>query len=327
MSQLELRQRILALLVFPTIQAGFFLLSCWLVSTRPGWSALCLLTSGVALNFTIHICVHELLHYSDRRPLPFWADVLISLVSGIAFDGYRVHHHNHHRHNNDEGDFSRTWRATPQGPVALWRLALRLMLAGSSGADHSLAGRRPAASRSPAASAAKHAAAERGGLRRADGARLGELALRLAVRGHDLSRLGVRQHSQLWSASAGVPGGCRQLHSQSLVQPGVFQQRSAPRTSRGADQVLASVASGPRRAADFRTAFRRAVSRASTASQSSPPSGLPQRARRTTEARTACLGVASCGPWSIASSIFLNVMRRAVWEDPRWTTDKSSLVH
>ncbi len=125
MSQLELRQRVLVLLVFPITQAGFFLLSCLLIAEHPGWAVACLLVSSLTLNFTIHICAHELLHYSDRRPLPFWMNVLISIISGVAFDGYRVHHHNHHQHNNGQQDFSRTWRTTPQGPLAygVWRYA------------------------------------------------------------------------------------------------------------------------------------------------------------------------------------------------------------
>ncbi len=110
--------RIWPMTVFPILQTGFFALSCYFVTWNPACTVACVLASSLALNFTIHISVHELLHYSDRQPLPVWMNMVISAVSGLSFDAYRFHHHNHHRHNNGLGDYSKTWRMTPRGPTA-----------------------------------------------------------------------------------------------------------------------------------------------------------------------------------------------------------------
>ncbi len=126
MSGNSMPPKLLLLTVFPFLQMVLFGLSCLLVTSHLAWAAACIMASGVALNFTIHICVHEFLHYSDRHPLPGWLNLVISSVSGQTFDGYRFHHHNHHRHNNGADDFSRTWRMTPDGPVpySVWRYVL-----------------------------------------------------------------------------------------------------------------------------------------------------------------------------------------------------------
>ena len=112
--------------MFPALQLGLLALASLLVATDPAWAIACVLAGGVALNFTVHVCAHEFLHYSDRHPLPQWVNVAFSAVMGLTFDGYRLHHHNHHRYNNGPDDFSRTWRSTPRGPApyGVWRYAL-----------------------------------------------------------------------------------------------------------------------------------------------------------------------------------------------------------
>ncbi len=115
---LQIPARIWPMTVFPILQTGLFALSCYFATWNLTCTAVCILASSLALNFTIHISVHELLHYSDRRPLPVWMNMVISAVSGLSFDAYRFHHHNHHRHNNGLGDYSKTWRMTPRGPTA-----------------------------------------------------------------------------------------------------------------------------------------------------------------------------------------------------------------
>ncbi len=126
MSGSKIPPKLLWLTIFPALQMGFFFLACLLVTSHLAWAVACILASGVALNFTIHICAHELLHYSDRHPLPVWMNLVTSGIMGLTFDGYRFHHHNHHRHNNGPEDFSHTWRKTPGGPVpyGVWRYAL-----------------------------------------------------------------------------------------------------------------------------------------------------------------------------------------------------------
>jgi fatty acid desaturase len=118
--------RLLPLTLFPVIQMTLFGFSCFLVKFHLAWATVCVVASGIVLNFTIHVWVHECLHLSDRHPFSGWANLLISSVSGLTFDGYRFHHHNHHSHNNGTGDFSRTWRMTDEGPAPcnLWRYVL-----------------------------------------------------------------------------------------------------------------------------------------------------------------------------------------------------------
>ncbi len=126
MPESKLPAKLLWLTIFPALQTGCFALAGLLVSSHPVWAVAWILASGLALNFTIHVCAHEFLHWSDRHPLPRWMGLAFSAVMGLTFDGYRLHHHNHHRHNNGPGDFSRTWRTTPEGPrpYGVWRYAL-----------------------------------------------------------------------------------------------------------------------------------------------------------------------------------------------------------
>jgi fatty acid desaturase len=116
----------LGLALFPLAEGGLFALACFLIRSHPAESAACLLGGAAIHTFTIHVFVHEALHTSDRRPLPRVLNFLLTLVGGVPFDGYRLHHHNHHRFVNGPDDFSRTWRMTPEGPAAygLLRYAL-----------------------------------------------------------------------------------------------------------------------------------------------------------------------------------------------------------
>jgi fatty acid desaturase len=111
------RLEVLGLAVFPVAEGGLFALACLLVRSHPVWSAACLLGGSAIHTFTIHVFVHEALHHSDRRPLPRVLDFPLTVVGGVPFDGYRLHHHNHHRFANGADDFSRTWRMTADGPA------------------------------------------------------------------------------------------------------------------------------------------------------------------------------------------------------------------
>jgi fatty acid desaturase len=108
---------VLGLTLFPLGQIGLFGLACFFVSSRPYWAAACLLGASLVHTFAIHVFVHEVLHYSDRRPLPRILDFPVTAIVGLPFDAYRLHHHNHHRFVNGEEDYSRTWRMTPEGPA------------------------------------------------------------------------------------------------------------------------------------------------------------------------------------------------------------------
>jgi fatty acid desaturase len=112
--------------VFPLLQMTLFALACYLVDIHLALAIGALALSALALNFSIHICLHEYLHYSDCHPLRAWANVLYTAVAGLPFDGYRMHHHNHHRFDNGPLDYSCTHRETPRGrqPFGMWRYAL-----------------------------------------------------------------------------------------------------------------------------------------------------------------------------------------------------------
>lgn len=112
------RGRALGPALFPLAEAALFVAACRLIRSHPAWSAACILGAAAIHTFTIHVFVHEALHHSDRRALPRVLYFLLTVVGGVPFDGYRLHHHNHHRFVNGPDDFSRTWRMTPEGPAA-----------------------------------------------------------------------------------------------------------------------------------------------------------------------------------------------------------------
>src|SRR5438876_105138 len=97
--------RVLGLALFPVVEVGLLALACLFVGSRPGWSAGFLVAGSVVHTVTIHVSVHEAIHYTDRRPLWRLFDFLLTAVGGVPFDAYRLHHHNHHRFANGLGDF------------------------------------------------------------------------------------------------------------------------------------------------------------------------------------------------------------------------------
>jgi fatty acid desaturase len=91
------------------------------------WAAalgFCLLAS-LFLSYSVHITFHEIAHQTSLSTPRLFA-YPITLLMGIPFDGYRVHHFNHHAHNNNWRDFSSTWRLGPQGltPRNPWHYVL-----------------------------------------------------------------------------------------------------------------------------------------------------------------------------------------------------------
>ncbi len=93
------------LAVFPVLEIGFFVLSLW--SSSVFLSFIFMLVAAVFLSFSIHVFFHECVHVRSKYP-PL-VNIINSLLLGLPFDGYRVHHYNHHTHCNSLKDFSTTW--------------------------------------------------------------------------------------------------------------------------------------------------------------------------------------------------------------------------
>lgn len=78
------------MLVVPTL--------CWLF-----FAALCLC-------MTLHVTAHEVLHRHLGGRWHSGLGFLLTLLLGISYRYYRIHHYNHHRHDNGTRDFSCTWK-------------------------------------------------------------------------------------------------------------------------------------------------------------------------------------------------------------------------
>ncbi len=112
-------------MVIPLVEAAAFAAACWTFHEAPLAAAAWLALAALALNFSVHIAFHECVHHGRS-----WAmaglSAPITLLIGMPFDGYRLHHHNHHRAGNGLDDYSCTWRATASGPRRRHPLAYAL---------------------------------------------------------------------------------------------------------------------------------------------------------------------------------------------------------
>ncbi len=102
-------KRILPLAVFPAIQTTCFVGAGLTWASTPWLSIGLFMLAVLALDLTVHIFLHEVVHASPPERLPWAASLGLSLLGGMPFDGYRLHHYNHHRHDNGPGDYSSTW--------------------------------------------------------------------------------------------------------------------------------------------------------------------------------------------------------------------------
>ena len=93
--------------IYPLFEIIFLILSFILFEQHLELAILCLLIAAIGVSFSVHIFFHECVHYANRFPAYF--NYLASLLMGLPFDGYRIHHYNHHCHENSEHDFSTTW--------------------------------------------------------------------------------------------------------------------------------------------------------------------------------------------------------------------------
>ena len=93
--------------VFTVIQLVLFIQAAYLIDINLWASFVLLMISAICMSFSIHIFFHECVHHSNNYP-SFW-NYIASLLIGLPFDGYRIHHYNHHHYENKSGDFSTTW--------------------------------------------------------------------------------------------------------------------------------------------------------------------------------------------------------------------------
>lgn len=93
------------LAVFPLLEVSFFIAS--LLVGNIFLSIALVLVAGVFLSFSIHVFFHECVHAKPAYSTP--VNIINSLILGLPFDGYRVHHFNHHCYENSLKDFSTTW--------------------------------------------------------------------------------------------------------------------------------------------------------------------------------------------------------------------------
>jgi fatty acid desaturase len=91
--------------VFPVLEVCFFVFS--ILVSNPLLSILLVLIASILLSFSIHIFFHECVH--TRESYPTSINIINSILLGLPFDGYRVHHYNHHTYANGLKDFSTTW--------------------------------------------------------------------------------------------------------------------------------------------------------------------------------------------------------------------------
>ena len=98
-------------LILPVIEILFFMGAVHFLLESQEWQAMMLfLLAALFLSLSVHICFHEFLHLCFRRQPPWFISYGFTLLAGMPFDGFRLHHINHHQYNNGPLDFSTTWK-------------------------------------------------------------------------------------------------------------------------------------------------------------------------------------------------------------------------
>jgi len=95
------------MLIFPLLELALFLVSFLLLTTSVLLATVCFVLAVIAFNYTLHITLHECVHF--RRRYPRVINFGFSCLTGLPFSGYRLHHYNHHHCNNSLKDYSTTW--------------------------------------------------------------------------------------------------------------------------------------------------------------------------------------------------------------------------
>jgi fatty acid desaturase len=102
--------------IFPLLELVFFMGSVVVLKWSIPLAILLLLLSSLSLSFGIHIFFHECVHRRTLYPTLF--NCAASILLGLPFDGYRIHHYNHHAFENGAQDFSTTWKIHAESKVA-----------------------------------------------------------------------------------------------------------------------------------------------------------------------------------------------------------------
>lgn len=118
----------LHVLMFPAAEV-VFILSAWSLSDRHVIaSGACVLLGAVALNYSLHIAFHEVVHrkYFQQPGVRWIAEPVITVLLGTPFGEYRQSHWRHHRYTNLLQDATSTWRGTVREPKPrrLWSYSL-----------------------------------------------------------------------------------------------------------------------------------------------------------------------------------------------------------
>jgi fatty acid desaturase len=97
-------------LILPVTEILSFIGAAHFLLERKEWQAVTFfLLAALFLSLSVHICFHEFLHFYFKRNTPWFISYGFTLLAGMPFDGFRLHHINHHQHNNSPADFSTTW--------------------------------------------------------------------------------------------------------------------------------------------------------------------------------------------------------------------------
>jgi fatty acid desaturase len=107
--------KLVSTIIFPVIQVFSLYGSINTFGENPYTSFTLFLISCVALNFSIHVSLHEFVHHYQPKSNHDFLSLIFSYVAGLPFDGYRLHHYNHHQFNNQINDYSSTWKITASG--------------------------------------------------------------------------------------------------------------------------------------------------------------------------------------------------------------------
>lgn len=107
------------ILLYPGLQLISFVLGLTLYSRSVTIGLLLVLAAAYFQCYALHIFAHELAHHPGwcaSRLARRCGELLVSVLLGMPFNGYRINHRNHHYYSNALGDFTSTWRETRAGP-------------------------------------------------------------------------------------------------------------------------------------------------------------------------------------------------------------------
>jgi fatty acid desaturase len=101
----------LNILLYPLIELLCLAGMSFYAINKSAWYFVFIFLAAFALNFALHISFHYLVHFpAKNKVLNRFLEIIVSLLSGIPFNYYRMNHWNHHRYDNSIEDFTTTWQ-------------------------------------------------------------------------------------------------------------------------------------------------------------------------------------------------------------------------